>query len=103
MGNRKEVEAAQGALAGSWYVRAYEGDEDYFASFREFYPDAIRMTSGYGYALVEMLHEAAQQGVRGQELLRFLDRPQGFTTILGHYRMGSDGRFDLPVEVAKIR
>ena len=97
-----EVQAAEGALDGQWYVNADLGGQGFLKEYREAYPDGSLFGAGNAYDAVLLVGAAIGQGGRRAEINKFLHTVRDFSGAMGKFSASGDNRFTLKAAVMQV-
>jgi len=100
--DRKEVEVADGALEGAWFVSPGAGTPEFWEKYKAAYPDDSDSLAAHGYDIVMLIAEAVESGRTPQEINQYLHRVVDFSGALGTYSASPANNFDLPLSVLEI-
>ena len=91
-----EVALSEGALLGTWYVNAFDGDGSFLTRFKERFPGASTYLAPSGYDAVQLVAAAIKSGTPRADLHRFFSSLKDFKGAQGTFSATGDQRFSLP-------
>lgn len=97
-----EIQAAEGALQGAWYVNASDGDGDFLKRYRARFPGASSYAAGNGHDAALLLAAAFERGTPRDKIHEFLAGVKDFHGVLGTYSATGDQRFSLPAVIKVV-
>ncbi len=103
MDDRHEIELAQGALSGAWFVSADEPSDDFLNAYRQRFPKTSIFGAANGHDALALIAEAIHRGAKNSaDINLFLHKVTNFSGALGKFSASSDSRFDLPSAVKEV-
>lgn len=102
--DRSEVQAADGALDGAWYVNAAAADSSFSARYQNAFGRPPGWASANAYDTLRLVAEAAAaSGGENEPAARWLSSVKDYSGAAGKYSASGDHRFLLPAALRRVR
>ncbi len=100
--NPEEVKLSGGTLVGAWYVNANDGNNAFLSAYQKEFPGASSFPAANGYDAIKILGKAIEQGIKKEDIHKYLQTLKDFAGALGTYSATGDQRFSLPATIKVV-
>lgn len=101
--DESEVRLSNGALIGQWFVNQASPSQEFEQEYFKRFPGSKIFNALNGHDALLLLGKAIEANANREAINTFLHRPEGFSGVLGRYRLDDSNRFDLPVAVKEVK
>lgn len=100
--DENEVKTSQGAMLGSWYIQADDGDTNFLATYAKRFPGKSLFFAANCHDSVLLIADSIKKNLNSEELNRFLHTVKDFHAALGTFSATGDNRFSIGAIVKKV-
>jgi len=102
--DKKELEAAGGALEGQWYVCADDADQRFYQEYEQKYQSFPSLGAANMYDIIQIIGESVEKyGSDSEKLNWYLHNLKDFHGVVGTYSASGKNDFTLPAEIKVIK